>query len=141
LHVASATLKPLPVIEILVLTGPELGDKVMDGPRTVRVAEAESPVLPVTVTVYVPGETVPIVKLPLGAPLPGVMILHPTDTTAGEPPIVHIALSAAENPAPLTTIVAPTGPELGIRVNVGCDMTVKVAEAESPATLPVTVIV
>jgi len=55
------------------------------------------------------------------------------------PLIVHIAVSAAENPAPSITIAAPTGPELGVRVIAGWDMTVKVAEAESPPGDPVTV--
>jgi len=56
----SPVLKPLPVTETIVPTGPLFGDNVMNGPRTVSVAEAESPVLPVTLTVYVPGETVPM---------------------------------------------------------------------------------
>jgi hypothetical protein len=112
----------------------------MNGPTTVKVAEAESPVLPTKVTVYVPGLTRPAVKLPLGAPFCGVVKLHVKAGTSGAPPIVHV-VSAAEYPAPLATTSVPTGPELGIRVSVGCDMTVKVAEAESPAGVPVTVMV
>jgi hypothetical protein len=119
LHVpASPTLNPPPLTVMAVPIGAALGDNVMKGPRTVRVAEAASPVLPVTVTVYVPGETAPIVKLPLGAPLPGVTKEQVTGTTAGPPLIVH-DVSAAENPTPSTTMVAPSGPELGIRVIVG----------------------
>ncbi len=37
---------------------------------TVRVAEAESPVLPVKVMTYGPGATKPTVKLPIGVLLP-----------------------------------------------------------------------
>ena len=139
---ASPVLKPLPVTETVVPTGPLFGDNVMNGPMTVMVVEAASPVLPVRVTVYVPGETEPIVKLPVGAPLPGVTKLQVGAVTRDSGPLsVHIIVSATENPAPSTTMVAPTGAEPGIRVIVGCDMTVKVAEAESPAGVPVTVIV
>lgn len=42
----SAVSNPLPVTVTGVLTGPELGLRVMAGPTTVKLAEAESPVAP-----------------------------------------------------------------------------------------------
>jgi hypothetical protein len=137
---ASAVLNPPPATVIIVPSGAAFGEITMNGAITLKVAEAESPVLPTKVTVYVPGLTRPALKLPLGAPLPGVVKLHVKAGTNGAPPMVHV-VSAAEKPAPLTTTSVPTGPKLGIRVAVGWDMTVKVAEAESPAGVPVTVIV
>ena len=54
---ASAGLNPLPVTATIVPIGPILGVRIMTGVLTVtvKVAEAESPLLPVTVRVYVPG--------------------------------------------------------------------------------------
>jgi hypothetical protein len=54
---ASKVLKPLPVIVTLVETGPEIGVTVICGPVTTKSADAISPVLPFTETVYVPGVT------------------------------------------------------------------------------------
>jgi hypothetical protein len=138
---ASAVLKPPPLTVIVVPTGAAFGDNVMNGPTTVRLAEPASPVLPVTVTVYVPGETVPMKKLPVGAPLPGVTKVQVGVLMSNAGPLIVHVVSAAENPAPLITIAAPTGPELGTRVIVGWDMTVKVAEALSPPGAAVRVMV
>ena len=54
---ASAELKLLPVTATIVPMGPMLGVSTMNGVLTVTVklAEAVSPVAPVTVSVYVPG--------------------------------------------------------------------------------------
>jgi len=52
---ASAVSNPPPVAVTWVPIGPELGVRVRNGPVTVKLAEAESPVLPVTVRVYTPG--------------------------------------------------------------------------------------
>jgi len=54
---ASPVLKPLPVTATIVPIEPMLGVSTMNGVLTVTVklAEAESPVVPVTVSVYVPG--------------------------------------------------------------------------------------
>jgi len=52
---ASAVLKPPPVMVTAVLNVPELGDKEICAEVTVNLAVPKSPVLPVTVIVYVPG--------------------------------------------------------------------------------------
>jgi len=53
----SAVLKPLPVMVTAVRTGPEFGvsTRVAVFRVTVKAAVAKSPVLPLTVTMYMPG--------------------------------------------------------------------------------------
>ena len=60
-------MKPLPVTATRVLIGPEFGVRTMVGALTVTVkaAVAISPVVPVTVTAYVPGVAVPATVNPL----------------------------------------------------------------------------
>ena len=62
---ASPVLNPLPVAETIVPFGPLVGVSTMKGPVTIIFAEAESPVPPVTVRVYVPGVAVVAIVNPL----------------------------------------------------------------------------
>src|SRR5208282_3890400 len=73
---ASPVLNPLPVIVTGVLNGPVLGIRVIVGDVevTVNVAVAKSPVLPVTVTVYVPPAVLP--TTPLVPPTFPIAIAH-----------------------------------------------------------------
>jgi len=48
-HVVSPAMNPLPLKVTIVPKTPEPGFKISDGPVTVKVADPESPVLPVTV--------------------------------------------------------------------------------------------
>jgi hypothetical protein len=54
-QVVSPELKPLPVTVTPVLCGPEAGVREILGPVTTKLADAISPVSPLTETVYVPG--------------------------------------------------------------------------------------
>jgi hypothetical protein len=58
-------LKPLPVTETAVVTGPDVGDNAIAGPVTVNPAEPISLVVPVTERVYVPGVAVAATVNPL----------------------------------------------------------------------------
>ena len=142
LHVVSSVEKPLPVTVSVIPVTPEVGDSRIFGPATVNVAWAESPVEPVTVTVYVPGDTPPTKKLPLGAPLPEV-IVHVGVMARVLGPILQ-KVSPNEKPVPVTVTADPTAPVVGERVILAVDVVepviVKDAEAES-WVIPVTVIV
>ena len=80
----------------------------------------------------------PTVKLPVGAPLPVVMVQVGVVTKL-PPEIVH-PLSTNEKCVPTTLTVDPVGPDVGVVVMEGA-RTVKVAVPASPPGLPVTVIV
>ena len=137
----SSKLKLTPSILTVVPTGPEVGFSVSVGAATVSVAVAESPLgVPVTVTVYVPVGTEPTKNCPLMAPLPTAGTVHVGVAMSEPPPVIVQAVSAAENPTPLTAIVAPTPPNVGFRVIEGLTTTVNAADAASPPE-PVTVIV
>jgi hypothetical protein len=56
----SVVKKPLPKTVMTDPLGADEGVRVMCGPLTVKTAVAKSPVLPVTVTMYVPGTAVPV---------------------------------------------------------------------------------
>jgi hypothetical protein len=101
-HVAvSPVLKPLPVIVTPVKTGPESGERARDGlvVVTMKAAPALSPVLPVTVTVTVPGAIGPTLKL-VAWRVPVdviVQVFGPINPTM-LPLIVHGPASFGENP-------------------------------------------
>ena len=86
---------------------------------------------------YDPDPTPATVNMPVGAPLPAVMMHDDPLTTLPES---EHEVSAGRNPAPVTVTVTPTVPVDGERTIDGPVVTVKVAVAESPL-LPDTVIV
>jgi hypothetical protein len=133
--------KPLPVTVTVIPVTPELGVSTILGPVTVNVACAESPVEPVTVTVYVPGDTPPTKKLPLGVPLPAV-IVHVGVVTRVLGPIVQGPVSPNENPVPVTVTVDPSPPDVGERVILalpgGGPVTLNAAVPDISPVLPLT---
>ncbi|HKM49606.1 MAG TPA: hypothetical protein VJZ75_00340 [Candidatus Bathyarchaeia archaeon] len=103
----------------------------------VKMATTESPNgLPVTVTELEPRGPHPTTKLPLTIPDAGGEIeqMAPESTALPE---TEQEVSVGENPVPVkvTVLPIPTGPLHGLSVNP----TVKLATAESPNELPVTV--
>jgi hypothetical protein len=64
-HAESVNANPLPETVTTVLSGPEAGLRAICGPVTTKLAEAISPVLPLTDIVYVPGVAVPATTKPL----------------------------------------------------------------------------
>ena len=104
-HVVSTVSKKLPVTVTVIPVTPALGVRTIFGAATVNVAVAVSPVEPVTVTVYVPGTTPPTKKLPLGAPLPAV-IVHVGVIARVLGPILQ-KVSPNENPVPVTVTAIP----------------------------------
>ena len=92
--------------------------------------------LPVTVTVYAPGETDFTVKLPVAMPPE---IVHETVVASVAGSIGLHDVSVSQNPEPLTITDVPVGPLVGERVTVG-PLTVKLADAVSAVVaVPVTV--
>ena len=106
---------------------------------TVKVLEAESPLVPVTVIVYVPGVALGATLNPLGAIFPLVSMVQVDAATitgaAGAWDIVHTPASARLNPPPLMVTAVLTGPEVGVRVIAGVGI-VNVACAVSPVVVP-----
>ena len=80
----------------------------------------------------------PAMKLPVGAPLPAVMVQVGVVTKL-PPEIVH-PVSANEKCVPTTLTVVPVGPDVGVAVIEGA-RTVNVAVPASAPGLPVTVMV
>ena len=108
-HVAvSPVLKPLPVMVTPVRTGPEFGVKVSDGVLVtmMNVAEAESPVPPVTVTVAVPGATAPTLKL-VDCKLPELLIAQVLGPISPTSPLVMVQVPASFGEKPVPVIVTP----------------------------------
>ena len=110
-HVAvSPVLNPLPVIVTPVNTGPELGLRVREGlfVTTMNVADAKSPVPPVTTTVVIAGATAPTLKL-VDCKVPEDVIVHvcgPISPTSGLV-IVQDPTSFTENPEPVMVTPVP----------------------------------
>ena len=81
-------------------------------PVTVKVAEAESPAgRPIAVIVYAPPPTFATVNPPLSPPRKIVQI-----SPAMEPPENEQVVSLVEKRDPITVIVDPAKPEVGLRV-------------------------
>ena len=139
---ASVGLKPPPVTVTGVLNGPVVGDNAICGPVTVKTAVPKSPLLPVTVTTYVPGvassATVKLVEVNV----PVLVIVHegkPIMFAGVLEIVVHV--STVLKPLPVIVTAVPAGPELGASVMAGeVVVTTNFAEAVSPV-LPVTVTV
>jgi hypothetical protein len=133
--------KPDPDTRTFDPASPELGLKVIDVVPlpTTKVAEAESSLgLPVAVIVYA-AETATLATRNDAYKVPPEIeqLVVPT----GVPDIEQL-VSAVEKPDPATSTDVPTGAEVGLSViDEGAPLTVKLAEAESPPGLPVTVIV
>jgi len=113
---------------------------------TMSVAEAESPVLPVTVIVKVPDEAVLTTAKDVDVSTPGMTLLIVHGWSApimllGVLVIVQVAVSAVLKPLPVIVTVPPADTKVGFNVIKGVgDVTVNMAEAESP-TVPVAVMV
>jgi len=108
-HVAvSPVLNPLPVIVIPAKTGPEFGVNVRDGVlvTTMNVAEAESPVPPVTVTVAVAGATLPTLKL-VDCKVPAEVIVQVLGPIRPTRPLVIVQAPASFDENPVPVIVTP----------------------------------
>jgi hypothetical protein len=118
----------------------------MCGPVTTKLAEAISPLIPCTETVYVPGVIGDATTKLLPVNWPEELIVQAGvansvgtvgDCISGR----HVPASAVLKPLPVNVTPVPEGPPVGLRVIVGAFVvTVKVALAASPL-LPVTVIV
>jgi hypothetical protein len=128
-------------------TGPPVGVTVIVGATvvTVKVALATSvAVVPVTVTVYVPGAALlGTVNEPATFPL----FKGRLHEGAGGPETIEVPgllvipqlLSANRNPVPATTTEVPAGPDVGVSVILGPGrVSVKAAVAISPL-VPLTV--
>jgi|SRR5208282_44891 len=129
---ASPVLNPLPVIVTGVLNGPVLGIRVIVGDVevTVNVAVAKSPVLPVTVTVYVPAAVLPTTKLVVTT-FPFVIVHVGNEMMLiGVLEIVRHA-SAVLKPPPVIVTGVLNGPVVGDSAICG-PVTVKVASPKSP---------
>src|SRR5208282_4761395 len=106
----SPALKPLPVMVTPVRTGPEFGDRARDGTlvTTRNLAEAKSPVPPVTVTEVIVGATSPTLKL-VACRVPVDVIvqvfgpIRPTRTLV----FVQAPASFTENPEPVIVTLVP----------------------------------
>ncbi len=121
---------------------------------TVNVALAACPLSPVARTVYVPGESrwigpamvfVPPIGIVLGGALAVADTTKPTtafpalttqlgDASSPGGAELRVQELSVENPGAVPVTAVPTGPELGVKVNV-CRVpatTVKVALADSP---------
>ena len=111
---------------------------------TVKVPEAASPLVPVTVIVYAPGVAVAATLNPLGANCPlGVIVQVDAATitgAAGACEITQTPASARLNPPPLMVTASLIGPEVGVKVIDGAGI-VKLACATSPVVVPVSVTV
>ena len=101
---ASPGLKPLPVIITLAPGEALFGVNVRDGELLLmmKVADAESPVPPVTVTVTVPAATLPTLKLvAVSIPAPVIVQVLGPISDGMLPVIMHVPASFCENPAPV----------------------------------------
>jgi hypothetical protein len=110
---------------------------------TMKVALAESPVLPFTVTIYAPGVAVPATLKLLPDNWPVAVIVHVDAGVAANrvgPDGVCIngrhVVSTVLNPLPVILTAVVMGPEFGERVICG-PVTTKLADAISPV-LPFT---
>jgi hypothetical protein len=134
-HVVSVYENPVPVTLTNIPILPEIGFIVSVGAVTVNVVWAKSPVLPVTVMVYGPTATFPVVKLAMKPP--EILVMMQDCCVTGVPDIVQVV--SAEESVPLTPTLVEGGPEDGFMVIFTSDVTWNVACAESPI-FPVTVI-
>jgi hypothetical protein len=140
----SAALKPLPVTVTAVPIGPELGTSVIVGVGlvTVNVAEAKSPVEPVTVIKCAPNAAAALtVNDALTAP-PAEMVHDPKVMIVGNGVSLRTQAPASAGLKPLPEIVTdtPRAPEFGLSVILAAGLvTVKDAVAKS-LELPVTLI-
>jgi len=137
-HDASVPCSPKPTNETVVPDEPYVGVSVSCGVCTVTVktACAESPPpLAESVIVYDPDTTAETWKVPVGAPLPTVILQAVLPTGVPE---IEQELSCGKKPVPVTMTVIPGAPLAGVRVIEGPETTVNIALAKSPE-LPVTV--
>jgi len=131
-QVVSALLNPEPEIEKVPPSLTTPGLMVIEGENalTSKVADAKSPVLPVTVTVYVPTVLVATTKLALTI-LPFV-IVHAGEEIRPEGALVIVVhASPVLNPLPVIFTPVLNGPELGVSAIVG-PVTMKFAVPKSP---------
>jgi len=128
----SPVLNPLPVIVTGVLNGPLVGVRVIVGDVEVmvNVAVAKSPVLPVTVTVYVPAVVLPTTKLVL-ITLPFVIVHVGNEMMLIGVLEIVVHASPVLNPLPVIVTGVLNGPDTGERVIVG-PVTTKFAVPKSP---------
>ena len=125
------------------LIGPEFGESTRDGTVvvTTKLADAISPVVPFTLTVYNPGVAVVATVKPLAEIAPVEVIVHDIDVkitgVVGDCRKVHAPTSPVLKPFPLTPMLVPIGPCTGLSVILG-PVTTKLADAVSPV-LPFTV--
>ena len=118
LQVVSPGKKPTPVTETVWATTPEVGLRVIDGPRTVNgaVTASMAPLVAVAVTLSVPAATSSTTNEPVNAPF---RILQVEPDATGVPPIVHV-VSLGAQPEPDTEICVPMCcGEAGVKTSVG----------------------
>ena len=106
----SPVLKPLPVIVTLVNTEPAFGVRVSDGllVTTMNLADAESPVPPVTVTEVIAGATSPTLKLEAWrVPVEVIVQVFGPIRPTMPPEIMQDPASFTENPEPVIVTPVP----------------------------------
>jgi len=134
-QVTSLVENPEPATMTVPPTGAEVGLSVIvratEEAIIVKVAEAESPVEPVTVIVYDSAATLATVNEPLNVPPDIEQVSDPITPLL----VIEQVVSPVENPTPETRTVDPTVADVGLSVTDGGTegaVTVNVVEAESP---------
>lgn len=126
--------KPDPDTVTFAPTSAEEGLNEIDAPLTTKVAEAESPPgVIVALIVYVPGATELTLNDADKVPFEIVHLEVPTGVPDSRQPV-----SVLEKYEPVTSTDVPICAEEGVNVSDG-EGTVKLADAESPASVPVAV--
>ena len=125
-------LKPPPLIVTVVPTDPEVGLSEIVDVTTVNVTEDETSLLgvPVTLILYVPGDTLPTVNVKLSDPpvmpqFPGVTPVTRADGATEQ------LVSPVLNPLPVTCTSVPTGPLFTLSDIVGLALAGTAASAET----------
>jgi hypothetical protein len=108
-----AKLKPLTLT--VAPTAPWVGDRVIVGVTTMKVADAVFELASVAVTVLAPAVEEGTTKVAVKAPKADVVTVAGMVVTVA--PLNFIVIVEEEaRPAPVTVTVVPTGPEVGLRV-------------------------
>jgi hypothetical protein len=131
--VVGETENPEPVTVTEVPTAPEVGDRVIAGMVTVKVADAVFELASVALTVLAPAVEEGTTKVAVKPPAADEVTVAGTVVTVA-PLNVIVMVEVAAKLAPVTVTVVPIGPWVGDRVIVG--VTLNVADAVSAETVP-----
>ena len=103
------TENPEPVTVTVVPTAPELGDRVIAGVVTVKVAEAVFALASFAVTVLPPAVEEGTTKVAVKPPVAEVVMVAGTVVTVAELNVI-VTVEVAAKLTPMTVTVVPTGP-------------------------------